>query len=580
MSADRAGAPAPAGHGDEASRARPDASSPAAAVLPAVPRRAAAAPIFLHSSWRTASTWFWLKFRGKPSTLCYYEPFHEALATLTREQAQTMGPGNWTVGESRHPDGAPYFLEFRPLLRRAGGVRLYRPEIAYDWFVPMGGLAGELRPQEHRYVGLLLRHACRRGKVAVFGFTRSLGRLAALKRRFGGTHIFLYRNLWTQWASYVGQSAAGNRYFLAMLLRILLRAEDRFLAAALNRSLLRATARGLPAAGGDALVERLLDALSEAELFGLFMAVHGYLYIAAQLTADLSIDATRLARDRRYREATSARLAAKTGLAVDLADARDVPQAHWVAADGIDWREIEDTLAFAGHALDHLFAPEEIARVRAQLLADTRAEMRAGERYLAGPRAEIARLTGACAALTAERDALRGEVARLAGERDGLAAAHKAAAAERDAAVAERDELARTVRRLQQQHDAAAAECERLAQDRAALAAELGHAEAAREAAVAERDELARTVRRLQEQHDAAAAECERLAQDRAALAAELWRAEAAREAAVAERDGAVAAREAALAALARLRERGVRARLRRLGRRLGLRRGAGGSPH
>ena len=565
MSADRAGAPAPAGHAGEASRARPDASSPAAAVLPAVPRRAAAAPIFLHSSWRTASTWFWLKFRGKPSTLCYYEPFHEALATLTREQAQTMGPGNWTVGESRHPDGAPYFLEFRPLLRRAGGVRLYRPEIAYDWFVPMGGLAGDLRPQEHRYVGLLLRHACRRGKVAVFGFTRSLGRLAALKRRFGGTHIFLYRNLWTQWASYAGQSAAGNRYFLATLLRILLRAEDRFLAAALNRSLLRAAARGLPAAGGDALAERLLDALSEAELFGLFMAVHGYLYIAAQLTADLSIDATRLARDRCYREAISARLAAKTGLAIDLADARDGPQAHWVAADGIDWREIEDTLAFAGHALDHLFAPEEIARVRAQLLADTRAEMRAGERYLAGPRAEIARLTGAGAALAAERDALRGEVARLAGERDGLAAAHEAAAAERDA-------LVQTVRRLQAQHDAAAAE-------RDALVQTVRRLQAQHDAAAAERDALARTVRRLQEQHDAAAAECERLAQDRAALAAELGCAEAAREAAMAARDAAAAERDGAVAALARLRERGVRARLRRLGRRLGLLRRAGGPP-
>jgi phage shock protein A len=436
MNADTGDARGPSG------RAGEDPAAPSCG-LPAVSRRRAARgaePIFLHASWRTASTWFWLKFRANGATLCYYEPFHEDLATLTRARAQSLGPGSWKTGASRHPASSPYFLEFRPLIRRSGGVRLYRPEIAHEWFMPQGGIAGRLRSQELRYVGLLLRHADRREKTPVFGFTRSLGRLAALKRHFGGTHIFLCRNLWTQWASYIGHSAAGNRYFLETMLRILLQAQDRFFAAVINPYLVRAVARGLPAPCGNGdLAARLLDTLAEAELFGLFMALHGYLYIAAQASADLAIDATRLARERPYRETIANRLSAQTGLAIDLADVQDVAQAHWVAPDGIDWQGIRDTLDFAGRVLDPPFARGELVRSGERLIDDTIAEMQTGERYLARPRAEIARLNDACAAVAAERDALRSAVERLAGERE-------AAMKERACARAEGDALARALR--------------------------------------------------------------------------------------------------------------------------------------
>jgi hypothetical protein len=434
VSADEGGPPGPFDRAGE-DPAAPPCALPAAA-------RPRAAPIFIHASWRTSSTWFWLKFRGQSATLCYYEPFHEDLATLTHARAHSLGPGSWKTGASRHPRSSPYFLEFRPLIRRSGGVRLYRPEIAYQWFMPEGGIAGNLRPQELRYVGLLLRHAGRREKIPVFGFTRSLGRLAALKRHFGGTHIFLYRNLWTQWAAYVGQSAAGNRYFLETMLRVMLQAQDRFFAAAINPYLVRAVACGLPAPCGKAdLAAWLLDTMSEAELFGLFMALHLYLYIAAQARADLAIDATRLARDRPYRETIANRLSVQTGLAIDLADVEDVAQAHWVAPDGIDWRDIRETLDLAVRILDPPLAREELARSGERLIDETVAEMQTGERYLARARAEIARLNSTQVAVAAERDALRSAVERLAG-------AHEAALRERDAALAERDALARALPRM------------------------------------------------------------------------------------------------------------------------------------
>src|SRR5215467_2395377 len=110
-------------------------------------------PIFIHSSWRASHTWFWLKFREHASTVCFYEPFHECLATLTRSEALSIGPHSWN---SRHPAGEPYHREFVPLIRRAGGVRLFVSQISYRWFLPVGGPFGDLRPEEIKYLALLI----------------------------------------------------------------------------------------------------------------------------------------------------------------------------------------------------------------------------------------------------------------------------------------------------------------------------------------------------------------------------------------------------------------------------------------
>jgi hypothetical protein len=40
--------------------------------------------IFLHSSWRAASTCVWAKFRQRPDTYCYFEPLNEHLFTSVR----------------------------------------------------------------------------------------------------------------------------------------------------------------------------------------------------------------------------------------------------------------------------------------------------------------------------------------------------------------------------------------------------------------------------------------------------------------------------------------------------------------
>jgi hypothetical protein len=102
--------------------------------------------VFVHSSWRTGSTFVWSRFRQDRRTMAYYEVFHESLATLKAGDVHGRTPDAWA---SKHPAVAPYLSEYIPLLGEEGGVRGYDPAMAYERFLPQGGIGGELTAGEH-----------------------------------------------------------------------------------------------------------------------------------------------------------------------------------------------------------------------------------------------------------------------------------------------------------------------------------------------------------------------------------------------------------------------------------------------
>lgn len=340
---------------------------PATAPQPAIRARPApsAAPVFLHSSWRTSSTWFWSRFRAAAGTLCYFEPFNELLATLTRDQALAWDYKWWNSG---HPPGDPYCLEYLPLIRRAGGVRLFEKSIPNDWFVPLGGLQGELRSAELRYLALLLRHAARAGKMPVLGFTNSLARIAAIKSRFGGVHIFQYRDLWRQWASYLTYRRRNIPFFYESVARLVDRDDDPYLSGLRDRYLERTKASGGPDTRG-AAAKRLLS-LSEHETFEMFMGLHLYLYLYAGIAADMSVDVTRMARDRDYRSRTEEALRERTGVPVSLADIDETPGAPLTGFDtaAIDWARIRDHARAAAKTLGRTGDEKELTRTAGEFI--------------------------------------------------------------------------------------------------------------------------------------------------------------------------------------------------------------------
>lgn len=157
---------------------------------------ATAEPIFVHSLFRSASTYFFQKFRSIDSFCCYQEPFNESLAALNfpwRHYRLLESPTATT--ELRHPLlDRPYFYEFWASRQHLRG--LYHRAFAYDQYFVKDA---QLPAQQQAWISALLEHAAARPMLQL---SRSSGRVAALRRLYGGRHVQLWREPRVQWWSY------------------------------------------------------------------------------------------------------------------------------------------------------------------------------------------------------------------------------------------------------------------------------------------------------------------------------------------------------------------------------------------
>jgi hypothetical protein len=273
------------------------------------------APIFVHSSYRVASTWFFSRLRAIPNVRAYYEIFHERLATLTEESLSTFGANSWRSG---HPRMAPYFDEFRGLLAEGGGVRGFSPELPYGCFIPKDGALGDITETERDYVGLLIRDAQENQRTPVLTCKRSLARAAGLKRAFGGRHVLLVRDLYPQWVSYVRNASGPSYYFLTVTLQCLLNGRaDPFLGQVFESRVIKHKA-------GD--VFQMVRFLELSHFLDAFIAVHIYFYMAAHRSADVVINLSDMTVRGRAAHDVEAELAA-AGLAIDLTGCRKTDEA-------------------------------------------------------------------------------------------------------------------------------------------------------------------------------------------------------------------------------------------------------------
>lgn len=293
--------------------------------------------IFLHSGFRSGSTWFWNRFREAAGTCAYYEPLHEGKAVMTAATIGADRPDS-QIWKSGHPSlRFPYNVEYLELLRPEGGVRSYHERFAYD---------GYYAPEDdalRRYVDALEEHARAAGRKAVFGFKRSLGRLASLRANHRGLHVVTLRDPWDQWCSLANQTARGNLYFSLRFCLI----------AAIGRY---ASAYGdffdglflLEPAGASlyekvAFVRPFLVAMPQQQMFRLFLRVVLLDYLLALPEADLLIDLDRLSAEVDYRAATVASLREAAGLA-DLRFEDCALPSHPVSVDPAYRAALEEAL--------------------------------------------------------------------------------------------------------------------------------------------------------------------------------------------------------------------------------------------
>jgi hypothetical protein len=154
-------------------------------------------PVFIHSWWRSGSTYVWSKLRENESCRSYFEPLNPSIADLKLTTVERL-PDIDDTQNLRHPTlKTHYFAEYAELLRSASLG--YSPDLAYDRYL--------LRPEHtdrrlRDYLNGLISSASAVKRRPVLCFCRSQMRSAWIKSTFDGLHVAQIRNPADQWASF------------------------------------------------------------------------------------------------------------------------------------------------------------------------------------------------------------------------------------------------------------------------------------------------------------------------------------------------------------------------------------------
>ena len=205
------GAPGTPDHDDPTSKDPADQNA-------VTPEKRPARGIFLHTGWRSAGTWVWSRLRALESVTAFYEPLHPLLGELRLVDIPALEP---TFTSGHPPLKSPYFTEYRPFIQEgAHGVIGYRKSFSTDRFgpVPDAGF-----PALQTYLKNLCDQTTNQGKVPVFKFCRSMGRLPWLKAAFPDVmHAVVLRNPASQFASgWLLHKQWSNPFFVAAPFRVL-----------------------------------------------------------------------------------------------------------------------------------------------------------------------------------------------------------------------------------------------------------------------------------------------------------------------------------------------------------------------
>jgi hypothetical protein len=291
-------------------------------------------PIFVHSLFRAGSTYLFSAFRRSCAGYwCYQEPLHEYIRHVA-EAPERLLDVDFHVGSAlRHPDlQKPYFWEFYEV--KDAIAPLFRKDLSYDSF-----FAQERDPlfeSVATYLDALLHHA--RGRP-MLQCCRSFGRAAALRSRFGGKHIHLWRNPWDQWWSY-----QVDVYFEATN-QLILNATD---LPPVLRSVKQQCSIG---DFHDSNIEIEIAHASSHRLharhaYFAFYSLWLYGLIETEKIADVSVNIDTLSSSAAYRDRTLATLAAAGIAELDFSDCR-IAQAGFSTTDRAFFESVENDV----HAL-------------------------------------------------------------------------------------------------------------------------------------------------------------------------------------------------------------------------------------
>jgi hypothetical protein len=273
--------------------------------------------IFIHSLFRTGSTYVWNTFRKNARYCCYYEPLHQDFVYLSAKRPDLWEFGKHVTGQMRFPAlDKSLTHEYHPLLQPdKKRLPLFRKSFSFDEFCRISG-----NRNLKIYIDSLLENAGSR--IPVFQFNRTALRIRWFKQNYpDAVHLYLVRHPHDQFQSYISMMQehnldiffvmdsliAGKSQEFGMFKRLgaripLVRYRDRFFA-------------------NEYLIYRIISrCYSYWERYFIFYFLWFYALYENVSQADLVINMDLLSQDQDYRRKVSRYLRRKGGHEIDFKD--------------------------------------------------------------------------------------------------------------------------------------------------------------------------------------------------------------------------------------------------------------------
>ena len=290
-----------------------------------------AQPIFIHSLFRSGSTYLFNAFRRSDRGYwCYQEPLNEHVRHVTQAPERLLDLDSGHSALLRHPVlQKPYFWEFYEV--RDAIAPYFKKELSYDWFFAKTGEPAF--DDTLAYFRALIEAA--RGRP-MLQCCRTFGRARALREALGGVHLHLWRNPRDQWWSY-----QVSEYFDATTLLILNAQEVPRVLADVK------TTCGIKSFHANEIDSEFSWAvghrLASRESYRAFYALWLYSMLESEAAASLSINIDALSSSPQYRNIIFEALNRQEVLGLDFSDC-NIAHATFDAKETTFFQAIEDDI--------------------------------------------------------------------------------------------------------------------------------------------------------------------------------------------------------------------------------------------
>ena len=261
---------------------------------------------FVHSLFRSGSTYIYNALKRTGNFHVYHEPMHEVIASLPNAWDELVGRKDQLKTSLRHDFlVGGYFDEFSHLLPSI--KKTFNTKLSFDFYFMD---AGDQAPELKAYIDLLVDGA---PKVPVLQCTRTVGRIGWLKENYQSKHVFLLRNPWDQWYSYKVDP------YIATTPRVIYSQSN---IPAVLEDVLKASGAS-PLMGDDTqakVVYGFNHLLPPTEDYFLFFGLWLHAFISGKQGCDVFIDMDALSSSEAYREQSLAKLVDIGLKSIDLSD--------------------------------------------------------------------------------------------------------------------------------------------------------------------------------------------------------------------------------------------------------------------